>query len=260
MKNRFLKQFLYGLFFLSIFFIIGFLIYLYFKPSATCSDNKKNNDETEIDCGGSCVACEIKNSSGLKIISQKIIPAGDNFSTLIFEINNPLSNFGVSDFSYAISLKNSSGSVIYNSTKESFIYPGERKTIIEPGISVSFDSVSKIEIDLKGEKWIAKDYFKIPKVEYRDLKISPEGKFINVSGIITSGETVSLPEIIVNVIFYGGQGELLGASRTIMEDMESFGEKSFFVSHPVINADLSKTVIMLEAKRPGSSGFLYDSF
>ncbi|MFA5173378.1 MAG: hypothetical protein WC435_03215 [Candidatus Paceibacterota bacterium] len=260
MKNRFLKQFLYGLFYLSVFSLFGFLIFLYFKPSPSCSDLKKNSDETEVDCGGSCVPCEIKKSSGLKITSKKILSAGNSLSTFLIEISNPLNNFGASSLSYHLSAKNSSGQNIFDKTGASFIYAGESKYIIEPGIELSPDSVSEINIDLKNEEWASRDSFKIPKIQYRDLKIAVEGKFINVSGSVLNSETVPFPEVLVNVLFYDGVGNILGASKTIIEDIQSFGEKTFFVSHPVINADLSKTKVLIYAKRPGVFGFPFDSF
>lgn len=260
MSSRFLKQFLYGIFYLSVFSLFGFLIFLYFKPSPSCSDLKKNSDETEVDCGGSCVACEIKKSSGLKIISKKIIPAGNNLSTFLIEVSNPIYNFGASSFSYNLSVKNSSGQNIFNKTGMSFIYAGESKYIIEPGIELSPDSVSEIDIDLKNEAWASRDSFKIPKIQYRDLKIAVEGKFINVSGSVLNGETVPFSNVLVNVLFYDSAENILGASRTIVEDIQSFGEKTFFVSHPVVNVDLSKTKVFIYAKRLGVSGFPFDSF
>lgn len=260
MKNRFLKQFLYGLFYLLVFSSFGFLIFLYFTPSPSCFDLKKNSDETDIDCGGSCVPCEIKKSSGLNIISRKILPVGSNLSTFLIEISNPLNNFGASSLTYDLSARNSSGQNIFNKTGASFIYAGESKYIIEPGIELSPDSVFEINVDLENEEWASRDSFKAPKIQYRDLKIAAEGKFINVSGSLLSGETVPFPEILVNVIFYDGNENILGASKTIIEDIQSFGEKTFFVSHPVINADLSKTKVFIYAKRPGVSGFPFDSF
>ena len=47
---------MYGLFFLTIFALIFGYIYLrYFYNAPNCYDNVQNNDETGVDCGGSCV-------------------------------------------------------------------------------------------------------------------------------------------------------------------------------------------------------------
>ena len=58
---RLLKQFLYGFFYLAILVSLIWLVYSFeFKPAPNCFDGKKNQEETGIDCGGSCISCEVK--------------------------------------------------------------------------------------------------------------------------------------------------------------------------------------------------------
>src|SRR3990167_7740487 len=84
--NRPLKQFVYGLLYLILFFAASFLIYfLIFKPAPTCFDNKLNHGEEEVDCGGPCPSCELKRLEPLKISPVIILESGEDLITAIFD-------------------------------------------------------------------------------------------------------------------------------------------------------------------------------
>src|SRR4030042_1047573 len=133
---RLLKQIIYGVGYLAVFFLIGFLIYnSHFKPAPTCFDGKQNQNETCVDCVGPCASCEIRTLSPLEAIQIKRF-SGDNQAVVTAEVKNPNLNWGADQFSYTFDVYGKNGAKIKSIAKTSFIYAGEIKYLLEPaGIS-----------------------------------------------------------------------------------------------------------------------------
>ncbi len=70
------------------------IYYAFLKPAPTCFDGIKNQDEEEIDCGGSiCISCEIKTLKEVEVIWVQAIPLNQNLYDLAAKIRNPNPNF-----------------------------------------------------------------------------------------------------------------------------------------------------------------------
>jgi len=257
MRNRFLKHLIFGIFYLIIFSLIGWGIFSLVRPTPSCFDQKLNGTETAIDCGGSCISCQIKDSSGLKILDQKIIPSGDNLYTLYFQLANPLSDFGLNDFTYQIVGFDSVGNEILKQSNQSFIYPQENKYIIEPALKTKAP-LAAVDIKINNTQWISKAEFKKPQIQYVNLQTQSQQNFISTSGTLINKESSPFFNTVVVALYFKSDGTLIGASRTIVEKLESFSQQDFYLSYPTINADLSQTQIFIYAPRPGVSGVLYE--
>jgi len=54
------KQIVVGLATTLVILALVFMGKNIFKPKPTCSDNKQNQNEDAVDCGGPCLACDLK--------------------------------------------------------------------------------------------------------------------------------------------------------------------------------------------------------
>ena len=98
--HRFLKQFIYGLLYLSIVALLaGGVYYFYFIPNPSCFDNIKNQEETEVDCGGSCIDCELL-TIALEVDEPQVFSAGNLKSTILGRVVNRSVNYGFYSFEY----------------------------------------------------------------------------------------------------------------------------------------------------------------
>jgi len=253
MKNRLLKQFLYGIFYLIILGLIGYGGYNIASPAPSCFDNKLNGLEENIDCGGSCIACSIKNLSDIKVVEALVLDSGNQKSSIVLRIENPNSTYGVVNFKYSIKDPSNDKNIIEN---ESFIYPSEIKYIIHPAIDKFISD--QISVVVNREKlWESRNNFSLPKVGTIQVTHSTDGQFIKTNGLVSNNETNPFPEIIINALYYNEVNTIIGASRTIIFDVLSFEQRRFDITHPDVGADLSKTRIFIEAKRPNIQGILY---
>ena len=76
--KRTLKQLLYGFFYLVILLAVVLGAYLlFFQKSSSCFDNIKNQEAVGIDCGGSCIECDLKNVKELIIQPANIFDNGN---------------------------------------------------------------------------------------------------------------------------------------------------------------------------------------
>lgn len=170
MERRTVKQIIYGIFYLLVLAIILAATYFIFlKPSPTCFDNKQNQNEQSIDCGGVCIPCGAKYAEPLKITQLNNSPAGNKKTVLLAEIKNPNLDFGAQEFSYKFNFLDSQGSKISEVSGRSFIYSGEVKYLINV-VEIDSKDFSKTELEFSNYKWISKEEFKKPDITVKEFK------------------------------------------------------------------------------------------
>ncbi|MBI4158194.1 MAG: hypothetical protein HY505_01035 [Candidatus Yanofskybacteria bacterium] len=234
-----MKQFIYGALYLTV---IGAVIYgLYWvviQPGASCFDNRRNQGEEEVDCGGPCLPCALKTLKSLEV-STTIFPIGGN-TNLIINFSNPNLDYGAESFGYTINFKNSAGSNIFSLERESFIYPAEvSKTIIDPNLPVSFSSIFGLPEIIIGDDIIWKstaEFFK-PRTSIRQIRAEISGTTASVTGILTNQEPFGLNRVVASaVISKKSNNKPIGASKTILQDIQPFEERGFKITVPISEA------------------------
>ena len=243
MQSRLLKQLIYGTFYLAIIFGVGYLFYLPFKFPPSCFDCKLNQSETEIDCGGSCQPCELKRLKPITISPVTIFDVGGGKLTALFEMRNLNVNFGAERLTYKINFYNSAGTLISSLAKDSFIYPGEIKLVMEAGINLDPRSIIRADTELSGFNWQSVSQFALPKTSTRDLKVEvePAERRALVSGFLVNENSFKLSQVVLNVVIHNSLGVRVGASKTLLENIQPFEDRNFLVIVPSIDlSDVSR--------------------
>ena len=219
---------------MAVFFLIVFLIYfIWLRPAPTCFDNNQNQDETGIDCGGPCSPCEIKTlvpleSSWIKYFSS------DNQTVIAAEIKNSNLNWGTDSFSYTFDIYGESGIKIKTFTKNSFIYGGEIKYLIEP-IEIDSKNIADVKISFSNINWKAAEEFPKPVIQLREVKTESaiqDGGGVIVSGFITNSNAFPLLKVRIIGFLLNQNNAQISASKTEMENIPAFGEKPFKINFP----------------------------
>jgi len=154
MDNRLRKQIIIALVFFAFFTIIGSGIYLAVRPEATCFDNKRNQREAGVDCGGSCIPCDLKNNPPITVQKQPIFfPVQDQKTNIFFQLMNSNDEWGAKSFSYQLTLNGQNGENQKLNFSD-FILPQEIKYVLLPQVEVDFVPQSiTITIDPKTIIW-----------------------------------------------------------------------------------------------------------
>jgi len=253
-QSRFLKQLIYGTFYLAILFGIGYLIYTgALRGPASCFDNRQNQGETGIDCGGPCLDCGLKNLEPIRVSPVSIFDIGGRLSVL-FELRNPNVRFGANEFAYTIEFYGPSNTLVSSLTRNSFIYPGEIKYIVEAGLEIDPSGVRRAEVELANFSWKSREEFSLPRTQVRDLKteIDREGNKAEISGVIVNQNSFRLSRVVVSAIIFNSAGARIGVSKTLAEDTAPFEEKTFTIvalGFDIEDVDTDATRIYLETRR-----------
>src|SRR3972149_5146981 len=187
--SRTTKQLAFGAVYLSIFAIIVGGVYLfYFKPAPSCFDDKQNQKETGIDCGSSCIPCEVK---GLDLTTEEVktFPAGENKTTLLAKVKNPSQSFPVS-FSYKFSL---GGTFLDDTLRgDAVIAPGASKYFVIPGVAIPIKDIKSINLEISELNWQSEN-----KTKIRNIGITTETNVkenrITVTGTLANSSATSFP-------------------------------------------------------------------
>lgn len=147
MDKRLRKQIIVALVFLGILSLIGGGIYLTNRSSPTCFDNKRNQEEEDVDCGGPCILCELKYNPPLSLADSPILLINQNNKVdILFKITNLSQEWGAQEFSYKVTLIGSNNEK-QTFIKSGFIFPHEIRYFIVSNIAVAFNpSEADIEI------------------------------------------------------------------------------------------------------------------
>lgn len=243
------KRFIYGVIFACFWVLIFYGVYLFFlKQPVSCFDNKQNQDETEIDCGGICPACELKTLKPIEVLSVKNFFF--NGQTVLVQLKNPNPTYAAFDLPFTIEIYDASGAIIQTVVYKTFLYAGENKYIIRELPSTTGDINIKIVPGMA--VWKTAADFTSPDMTFNGVasRLGENNKVI-VSGNLQNNETLLFPLIAISALLYDSGGNLISISKTEIRDVTAFEDRFFQIEHPnILNLDLSKTKLFFEAKRP----------
>jgi hypothetical protein len=124
------KQILIGLATILGLLILLFLGQTILKPKPTCVDQKQNQSEDAIDCGGPCLPCELKDMKSLVIEKAYSLDYKLKGIDLVAEIFNPNTKYGLTNVTGYFILTNKAGETLRKDLDEPFyILPGENKIV-----------------------------------------------------------------------------------------------------------------------------------
>lgn len=233
MSRRVVKQLIYGLFYSS--FIAGIFLVFYFvflKPGPSCFNNKIDQNETGVDCGGICAPCELARVQPVQVNWVKYFSAAQNRITIAAELANPNINFAASILPYKITIYGPFGVKIKTLEDNTFIYAGERKYLLESA-SFDFKDITRIDIDLGSPQWLEKNQLIKPLVGPVGVKTEISDSAISVSGFVANKQTTALRQVKVIIFLYDRFKQILMISQTVVNDIGGLKEKAFSLTLPV---------------------------
>lgn len=150
MEKRLFKQLVLTLILLGIGFSFSYYFYLSSLPQPTCYDNKKNQKEEGIDCGGPCIPCYLKEENNLIVASSPIIfLRDDNKVDVMFKVKNVLKDWGVKNFSYKLIFTSKEGQQ-KDFLLNGFIWPQEIRIFTVDSLEVGFRP-EKVDVEILKE-------------------------------------------------------------------------------------------------------------
>lgn len=253
--SRWVKQFVYGIFYLIILGILVSLIYLYFvKQRPSCDDGIVNQNEEGADCGGVCVPCVFKNLQKLEVFPVNIFDNDNQTTSILIELFNKNRELGVKSLPYTVNLYDKNNSKVFSLSKEIQIKPDARQVIVEAGLAVDPALVARGELVLEEPKWEITP--KQPPMLLVDpnFQIKTEGNRVILLSRGINNNPFSISEAEIQVLLLNQLGLYVSASKTILRNIASDSVTDFqvnFIVQPDTLAaiDFSKTRVVVEVRK-----------
>lgn len=232
--------------FATIILLVVFGAIYYFRPEPTCFDGRQNQDEEGVDCGGavaSCAPCS-ETIHDLTILWKRFFLVKDGFYDIISLLENGNQFLQTDKFVYAIKLYDENGVLLAARENSTFILPGEKFIIFEPNVQTQNRTPKTVTLEMRGINW--------KSGEAAPVKIDVLRKDVFLTDALTPRLEVRLKnqsasEIYKNIeasaILFGDGGAVLGGSRTIIDRLDIFEEKTIIFTWPravegVLQADI----------------------
>lgn len=202
------------------FLIVAIWTIFLLSPEATCTDNRKNQGEVQIDCGGPCGPCELKHPKSLTLYWARVVKAKADSYDVAAEIENTNEVLSSGKINYEVLLM--SGDVPVAIRRGStYIFAQEKTHIIESNIETS-RTPDGVDIKILTPEWVYRTDIK-PNlvVDRREYKIEEsEGKKQSVVEAIISNRTpLGFREVEVRVILLSKENNLVGVKKTVIDNL-----------------------------------------
>jgi hypothetical protein len=225
-----------------VYFIIVVILgvgvyYVFVKPPETCFDNKQNQDEAGVDCGGVCQAvCEEKVvGADLELKEATFVQGGNGEYDVLVKIHNPNDAIGATSFAYTVDLKNASGETLVSRSGTNYILPQENKYIFELNF-ISSTPPAKVSLQINEIKWARfSGYQEKPSIniyQKRYNEISSASGFSEAFGLVVNNSPYDFRSIIVKVILRDADNKPLAFNTTEMRTVKSKEERDFRLVWP----------------------------
>lgn len=224
--------------FLVFFGLIGWLIYTTFlKSDPTCFDGKQNQNETGIDCGGSCTKqCVVKvEAKDLVTKETAFMPVGDGSYDVLAQVYNPNDVAGASSFTYTVSLRDASGQILSKQSGTSFILPQETKYLFEFHLA-SASVPAQAVVEFSGIVWEHFDGYaekpRISVVHQSYARVTSGSGYGAATGLVINESPYDFRSLTVKVVLRDALGKPVAINMTAMQTMKSKEQRDFRLVWP----------------------------
>ena len=255
MTPRLLKQLSYGVLFVAVIgvFLVG-VHYLFFRTSASCFDNVRNQNEQGVDCGGVCTAaCIPTGSRSPEIVGDVSAFSADGATLeLVAKVQNPNTDVAARSFSYVFRITDTAGAV-FEVPGMSYLYAGEIRYLEHLGpmpLGLNISQITKTELVITDPVWVVDASFRRPRFRLQQEHLSMTGDNIQISGTVVNDDTVPFDNLKVIVVLFGSLGNRIGVSETTVDALQTNESRTFTVIHPALT-DLNPAIteIVVTAER-----------
>ncbi|GIW65203.1 MAG: hypothetical protein KatS3mg093_182 [Candidatus Parcubacteria bacterium] len=202
-----------------ILFLLGFLFYLKFKPiPEACFDGKKNFDEEDIDCGGSCPPCELKKFIPLRQYETKFLIYDNKTFDLLGLVENPNKNLALKKLRYQFYIYDKQGILrATTSIRETILLPEEKRYLFELNKSLPEFEIGNVALIIfKPDKndWLKFEKKDPIKIQIYNFKKNRENNQWKISFTLYNPLITAYNDIGLVLLFYDQKGDLITVSET----------------------------------------------
>lgn len=242
MDWRLKRQFSY----LGVLVLIPVLVAAYFVyraiPEATCFDNKQNQREERIDCGGPCKPC-LENLSEPVVLWTRLFKLSEGLYEVAALVENSHNFAGAKRVIYRAKIYDEANILIGLRAGETFINPHEKFLILEPGFVTAERVPARALIEFDPINWIYSENAP-PKIitVSREFSLIPQPR---LNATLKNEDIFAAQNLQISAVLSDSQGRALGASATLLDKIEGQSQKTVSFSWPALESAPDKIEIFV---------------
>jgi len=197
-----------------IFFGIGFAIF-YEVPS--CTDNKQNQSESGVDCGGECnVLCNLEVKAPRVLFTRVLEAQQPGRTDIIAYVENSNANASLIRGEATLELYDESRRLIFSDTVLVTIPPSSTVPIFIPGIFETSNKVAQAFLTFNAPlRWNRASTTQPLPLKAESIAIQ-ESQTPRVTAVLTNASAKTMRNITVIATVFGATGNTIAASKTLV--------------------------------------------
>lgn len=197
--------------------LIPAILFLYKKP--TCSDGKKNGDETGVDCGGSCqILCSFEAIDPIVVWSRAFKVTPHIYSAVAY-VENPNLNSQAA-VSYQFKLYDKDNTLIVTRANKAFLPKNKVFAIFEPNIDTGGRTPVRVSFQFTEKFSWTRVLAPTPELVVTQKILTAEDTRPRLDARIENRSRVPQKNIETVAIVYDDKENAIGASRTVIDSLE----------------------------------------
>lgn len=233
-RNR--KRIILGIVLSAVIILVGVPFFLLFYDKPTCADNKKNGDETGVDCGGSCQ--RLCTPDALPLILKgdpRILTIAPNTYEIVALVENSNADAEIYRAEYVVKLYDSSSAIPAKTIEGSaFIPKGVTIALFEGPFTLSAEiSPARATLEWKESSLeFRKTQAVEPEIEVFNLSVMNASSTPRITAKVENLSLGSVSNIDFVALVYDTEGNIFAASKTYVDSLESGEETDIFFAWP----------------------------
>jgi len=220
-SNRQFKYF--SIFAIIIVAIIFAIIYPNISKKPTCTDGKKNGEETGVDCGGACSLMCKEDIVAPTVLWSRAFPVVDNNYNLVAYVSNRNKISGVANASYEFRIYDTNNILIGRREGTTFIPPNQEFAVFESRFNSGENKIKNVTFEFKpSQTWIKRfPTLQMLPIHVKNITLDNNKDTPSLSATISNESVYDIPEFDVISILYDIDKNAINASKTHKGKLDS---------------------------------------
>ncbi|MBI2046126.1 MAG: hypothetical protein HYT28_01755 [Parcubacteria group bacterium] len=209
----------------------SFSLYKALNPLPSCTDNKQNQNETGVDCGGVCPNACISDVRPLITLWSRVLPAGEGMYDAVGFIENPNVHAGIPAIAYTFKLYDKENLLVAERSGKTFINPNERFIVFSGGIRTGTRIPSRAFLMFQTDPVWGQSSEQKPPLALQNMKFTA-GSHPLIEAAILNRSFSPQKNVIVTAALFDNSGNVFAASETIVNRILPDTSESVFFTWP----------------------------
>lgn len=199
--------------------LIAFFLISFFSEKPTCFDGKKNGDELDIDCGGSCSKFCLSQTLPPIIIWQRVLRISSGVYSAVAYVENP--NLGMIAFNvpYSFRVYDEKNILIIEKTGTTFIPSKKIFPVYEASVGVGERTPFRVVYQFLEKPHWQKQIKEEPNVQITDKILTKEDTFPKLTASIKNLTIEKILSFDVVAILFDKDDNVVSFGKTVVDDL-----------------------------------------